>query len=528
MGLAAKYRFSLHQRYAVHTVHDGKCYICGHDIDLLETTVDHVIPSSLLQKPEKLQTVFLEFGLPADFELNDYSNWMPCCHPCNNWKRARVFRRTPLFENALRTAGAKAVAATELEARTIDDRETAELLNALDRSTSLRSIDIQLIDRFAKYVVDGHELPTSQNERALRSSDGNEIGTATSILTFTPDGKTSRHVYKTGAGEIGVTVSSDGTIRALGEEELSGGLDEKVQRSPHEYFAVYSVYGGKCSRCGKPLDVLSLNIAEIIPSRLKKEPDRFQAILTEFGLPPDFALDTYHNWTPTCRSCSEELEEEAFDSTLETQLRLEYALEKALEAKRHEARTLSNNDTKKILSALQLRYNIRAIDLAIADYVSKLEAPDLTENRSGTTLLPVHGLAGSMERGTARSMFVHGPNGKTSRSGKGLGFMDFEVEIDGNERLLFELTLYEGRIDFPENSPLGSLILKEIRFSTGADWRPILSINGSLEMKSIGLDFGRLANFPSGLTIGLPAPLGLPTIRIGPALETPKSGGIHE
>lgn len=100
--------FTSAERYAVFTVHNEKCYMCGEPLDLLSMEVDHVIPETLLDAPEQLESVLTEYNLPAGFNLQSFANWLPACGPCNNRKRSCVFKATTRIQLDLDIAGEKA------------------------------------------------------------------------------------------------------------------------------------------------------------------------------------------------------------------------------------------------------------------------------------------------------------------------------------------------------------------------------------------------------------------------------------
>jgi len=79
----SQYTFSAAQRNADWIVHGEKCYICTNMVGLASTHVDHVIPESLSADSERLASTLTSFGLPANFDLNSFANWMPSCAKCN-------------------------------------------------------------------------------------------------------------------------------------------------------------------------------------------------------------------------------------------------------------------------------------------------------------------------------------------------------------------------------------------------------------------------------------------------------------
>lgn len=86
----AKKIFTPAERYAVYTTHGEKCYLCTRPVDLASMQVDHIIPESLLDEPDRLAEVLDKFRLPREFDLNSYANWMPSCSQCNNGSKPKM------------------------------------------------------------------------------------------------------------------------------------------------------------------------------------------------------------------------------------------------------------------------------------------------------------------------------------------------------------------------------------------------------------------------------------------------------
>ena len=116
----SKRRFSYPERYAVWHCNGQRCWWCGQPLRLVEVTVDHVLPESLLGYEGKRQAVLAEYGLPKDFNINGYENWLPCHNHCNQSKG----NRSPAF-----VPGNKAI---------LDGlKETAHKAEQIARSVSL-------------------------------------------------------------------------------------------------------------------------------------------------------------------------------------------------------------------------------------------------------------------------------------------------------------------------------------------------------------------------------------------------------
>jgi hypothetical protein len=130
----AKRQFSDAERYAVYTVYGEKCYMCGEPIDLLTMEVDPVIPETLLNDPTRLATILSEYGLPADFNLQSFANWLPACRPCNNRKCSRVFNTTPRIQLELQIIAEKGPKAAALAASRVNAQVAARAWNAIKRA----------------------------------------------------------------------------------------------------------------------------------------------------------------------------------------------------------------------------------------------------------------------------------------------------------------------------------------------------------------------------------------------------------
>lgn len=150
----SKRKFSNAERYAVFTIHLEKCYLCGKAIDLLSMVVDHVIPETLLDDPPKLAVVLEQLGLPADFDLQSFANWMPTCGPCNLRKREEVFEPSLLVQLCLQTARKKAPSAEQLAKKTVSNQAQSRAWNTIQRAAESGELNDQVraaIDKFTTY-----------------------------------------------------------------------------------------------------------------------------------------------------------------------------------------------------------------------------------------------------------------------------------------------------------------------------------------------------------------------------------------
>jgi hypothetical protein len=99
----SKHRFSAEEKCALWHAYGKKCFHCREPILFRETTIDHVLPERLLDKPEELRKIMANYGLGSDFSINDYCNWVPCHAHCNQEKGTTVYQNSPALINTLET-----------------------------------------------------------------------------------------------------------------------------------------------------------------------------------------------------------------------------------------------------------------------------------------------------------------------------------------------------------------------------------------------------------------------------------------
>lgn len=74
-------------RAALLKAHGYKCPYTNEMLNANNFDIDHIIPQSLLNKPDKLKELLKSLNLPSDFNLNSLDNFLPC-HPSSNRKKS--------------------------------------------------------------------------------------------------------------------------------------------------------------------------------------------------------------------------------------------------------------------------------------------------------------------------------------------------------------------------------------------------------------------------------------------------------
>lgn len=172
----SKFRFTRAQRYAVWLHHEQRCWLCEVPLRLADVTVDHVIPESMEDEPEKLATLFVDYDLPDTFQINGYENWLPAHSKCNSEKSSKVFKMVPayrpVFDHLIRGAAAVKRSAENVKRNTSKDKLLAKIASAIDEN--ILSIT-DLIDFFTFFGIENYsEKQTSQgnNSSIFRLDNG--------------------------------------------------------------------------------------------------------------------------------------------------------------------------------------------------------------------------------------------------------------------------------------------------------------------------------------------------------------------
>lgn len=93
----SKYKFNSAEKYTIWHTHGFKCYWCGEPLELMNLSIDHLLPESLKDKPDEFQRTKTHYLLPATFKINDFCNWVPTHSNCNSRKSKSIFSNSPAF-----------------------------------------------------------------------------------------------------------------------------------------------------------------------------------------------------------------------------------------------------------------------------------------------------------------------------------------------------------------------------------------------------------------------------------------------
>lgn len=140
MSSTGKHNFSTPQRFGVWIAHGSRCFWCERPIEFLQSTVDHVLPESLLQHPERLASLREIYALGETFQINGYENWVPCHSTCNSRKNVYLEPTpSPAMVEIFRRLRAKALLARSIAEHHEKDQTQgkifARILSAIEKGT---------------------------------------------------------------------------------------------------------------------------------------------------------------------------------------------------------------------------------------------------------------------------------------------------------------------------------------------------------------------------------------------------------
>jgi hypothetical protein len=153
----ARYAFKPEERWAVFSTHGSKCWLCYQPVNFHQMEVDHILPESLLKDQSALDAALTDFGLPSNFELNSFENWLPAHRHCNALKREDVFRPTPIIQLWIDRARKKAPAARDARDKSANTRKIEQAIGML--STGENALPPDLLDSVIQHYASANSEP---------------------------------------------------------------------------------------------------------------------------------------------------------------------------------------------------------------------------------------------------------------------------------------------------------------------------------------------------------------------------------
>jgi hypothetical protein len=230
----AKRRFTDTERFAVWMHNGQRCYWCLEPLSLQETTIDHVIPEHLEDKPETFEMLRVHLGLPTTFVINDYCNWLPAHDRCNKSKSGKSLQPSPMvtdiLEKLIRKADTVRKFALSLAVNTDKQKILGRVMAAVENG-HIKKEDIFNLFAPERANVDNPKLLQFEERLMVDRSRWHVMGVQRDLATVT-----------------------DG--RLVGETPMSGGKVDLSWLCPscHQYGPWNGV---RCLTCGRMNDFYS-------------------------------------------------------------------------------------------------------------------------------------------------------------------------------------------------------------------------------------------------------------------------------
>lgn len=120
-----------------------------------------------------------------------------------------------------------------------------------------------------------------------------------------------------------------------------------------ERHAVFTLHGERCYVCGQPLTLKTMEVDHVVPETLQDDLTRLAHVLTTLGRAPDFNLQSYENWMPTCGSCNGKKGDTVWEPSLLVQGALQRAKDKAPDCALLATKTVSERKVYNALNVLE-------------------------------------------------------------------------------------------------------------------------------------------------------------------------------
>jgi hypothetical protein len=241
-----------------------------------------------------------------------------------------------------------------------------------------------------------------------------------------------------------------------------------------ERWAVYTVHGDKCYLCGGLVDLTTMEIDHIIPESILADPARFRKVTADFGLSPNFNLNDYGNWMPSCRKCNNRKRDIVFSYSPAIQLLLQEAIEKSAKAREIEVEAISNKKVAKLLNEIERIFHLRASDMLAMSLFAKLCDTDVRSQFAKEVEIKIPGnialtlAPGNIDKEQLVTCSIsHEKDGRVYTLVYAIPWADIEIRMYENENAIPRFRIEYSRIEFKANTrgiefPLASAFLDQL------------------------------------------------------------------
>jgi len=155
----------LDERLGVFEVWKRRCAWCGERVMFQNCQKEHLIPLSAADKIAERKKLF---GLPEDFKIESFENWVPACSGCNLKKHTLVVDPSPLVAVIFTKARKLAPKARKIAEAADRDSRKGPLLAKF--AAAVKVGDVTREEVFALYS--GLRLPETSEEEVFHIAPG--------------------------------------------------------------------------------------------------------------------------------------------------------------------------------------------------------------------------------------------------------------------------------------------------------------------------------------------------------------------
>lgn len=112
--------FTIQERHGIWRAHTEVCWLCKEPVPFSEMEVDHVIPATLANFPDRLAEVITRLGLPPGFDVESFLNWRPSHRRCNGSKSDKHYDQ-PFIAIEILNGAKKSARAEQLAKQAVSD-----------------------------------------------------------------------------------------------------------------------------------------------------------------------------------------------------------------------------------------------------------------------------------------------------------------------------------------------------------------------------------------------------------------------
>lgn len=159
-------------RAALLKAHNYTCIYTNKIINENNVNIDHIIPQSLIKKPEKLMDLLSSLGLPSDFNLDSLDNFLPC-HPSANRKKSDILFPKSTFLFYLDIAQKKKPLVEKNLGEIRNKNSLAKAMNIIEQGFNNGSIDREDIQNLVKTNIINKKEATLQPNNSNKNLNDN-------------------------------------------------------------------------------------------------------------------------------------------------------------------------------------------------------------------------------------------------------------------------------------------------------------------------------------------------------------------